>query len=473
MVTQLIRSIKILFNTLGWQLFAVIVSILIITIIVRFTFKAQNKTLIEKREIFVVSTLFLTMSGFYFAPISILTNVQLRYLLGPTFFATLALGIALYILSDHHKYARKILSAGLGIICIMLINLSKDYATQRFSFSAERQKTIQSFVKEQVAEWTPDSQVVLVLDKMPPGFTGGYNHWSTQYLRFITNRTDIIGLIGHNSWLKFNPIIKKYRDHGSEFWTTVDTPTGSRMARKQMIGIEKNRPTYIYVEQKDDSYVQYDQILVFENDKYQIFSADKNGLTLLSNKLFDFNEMCSVLGKKRDKTLIFGSPTVEPYVLSEHSNKSDVFYDGKTFHKFKPPKGKYVNIEMDISSFSSGEVLYSSYTEISPPMPFLWGKIAIYQVGPNTYRIGNSTIVEKNNRALINLQVFDKCGYMVNSSDGNASFHFGNYFTSARLIVGRGFKNRYWKGKFNSLKITITDHNDDSILLTTEDIKKY
>ena len=90
----------------------------------------------------------------------------------------------------------------------MLINVSKDYATKRFSFSAERQKTIQSFVKEKVAEWKPDSQVVLILDKMPPGFTGGYNHWSTRYLRYITNRTDIIGLIGQNSWLKYNPIIK-------------------------------------------------------------------------------------------------------------------------------------------------------------------------------------------------------------------------------------------------------------------------
>lgn len=473
MVTQLTRSIKIIFNTIGWQLVIVIASILVVALIVRLTLNAQNKTTIKKKEFLVLLFFFFTLSGLYFAPISILANVQLRYLVGPIFFSILALGVALYIICGVHKHARNFLIVGLCVICVLLINVSKDYATQRFSFSAERQKTIRSFVKEKVAEWKPDSQVILVLNKMPPGFTYGYNHWSTWHLRYITNRTDIIGLIGHNSWLKYNPIIKKYRDHGSEFWTTVETNTGRRMARKQMIGIEENRPTYIYVEQKDGSFVQYDQILVFENDKYQIFSADKNGLALLSNKLFDFKDMCSVLGKKRDTTLIFGSPTVEPYVPSEHFNKLEVLYDGKTFHKLKIPKWKYVNIEMDISSSSSGDIQYLPCTEVSPPMPFLWGAIAIYQVGPNTYRIGNSTIVEKNNSALINIKVFDKCGYLVNSSDGNASFSFGNFFSDSPLIVGRGFKNRYWKGKFNSLKITITDQNDDPIILTTEDIKRY
>jgi len=473
MVAQLMRSMKIFFATMGVQLFVVIVLILVITIIIKFTFSTQDKIPTKKKELIVLSVFFLTISALYFSPVSILGNVQIRYLLGPIFFATLALGVILYFLFGNHKYARIFFLAGLGIICLMMISVSRDYAKQRFSFSVERQKTIQSFVKDKVDEWEPEAQVVFVLDKMPPSFTSGFNHWSTWYLRYITNRTDLIGIIGHKSWLNYNPVIKKYREHGPEFWTTVKTKSGPRSVRKKMIGIEEKRPTYIYVEEKDGAFVQYNQILIFEDDKYQLFSADKNGLALVSKNPFDFYEMCSGIGEKKDTTLVFGSPVVEPYVPSEIFNKAGVVYDGRTSHKLKIPKGKRVNIEMDISSFSSDDAKYSSYTEVSPPMPFLWGKIAVYQVGPKIYRAGHSTIAEQDGRSLINIRVFDKCGYMVNSSNGNASVGFGDYFSGSPIVVGKGFKNRYWKGKFNALKATIIDQNNNSTVLTMEDIKKY
>ena len=115
-----------------------------------------------------------------------------------------------------------------------------------------------------------------------------------------------------------------------------------------MIGIEIGKPTYIYVEQNDGKFIQYNQLLSFEDEEYQVYYANEEGLTLQSRGLFEFIELCSALDGKADTTLVFGDPYIKSYQISNELVKSDIYYNGKGFDTITIPEGNYVNFELVI-----------------------------------------------------------------------------------------------------------------------------
>lgn len=215
-----------------------------------------------------------------------------------------------------------------------------------------------------------------------------------------------------------------------------------------MIGIEIGKPTYIYFEQIDGKFVQYDQLLVYEDEEYQVYSANEDGLYILSSGLFEFNKLCSALDGKVDTTLVFGKPYIKSYKIPVELIESNIYYSGNEFDTITIPEGNYVNLEFVISSEKNGaeNIPYSARTDIFPPMPFFWDKIALYQVSPDTYRLGESVVIEKNNVAAVCIKVIENCGCLVSPAIGQPTIMLGEYYTKAPLILGRGFKKRYWKG---------------------------
>lgn len=466
-ITQLNNGLKIIADTTGFQSLISIIILFVIACVVKYIFKRKTKAIYDEKNTLIVSLSFLLMSGLYFAPVSVLTQMKIRYLIGPIFFFSIAIGIAIFCIVRQNNYAKNILIFGLSAICFLFIDSSKDIGIQKFKHLVEKQKAIKGLCKEKSEAWKPDSQVIVICNKIPSGFTNGYNHWSTWFLRHISKRRDIIGLIGSQHWLDENPIISNYADHGEDFWSAEETKQGSRLERKRMVGIETGKPTYIYFEQNDGQFCQYNQLLIFVDEEYQIFSADEEGLNLLTRGLFEFNELCSVLDGKADTTIVFGDPKIKAYKIPRESDYSSVHYNGKGFDAIPIPEGNYAKLELVISSDKIGteNIPYSERTENFPPMPVYWEKLSLYQTSPNTYRIGKSNIFEKNNEAAMCIEVINNCGYMVNPSIGNPTIMLGKYYSKKPLILGRGPKKRYWKGTFKKIRIKVEDLFQRSIVL--------
>jgi hypothetical protein len=472
MISQFVFSAKMTFSTLGWKTICFFVFVVAGAIFVRLIFKVKNKSTNKKEGRLILSVLFFLISALFFAPVSILTQVYTRYLVAPLFFLNLAIGMALHFIVRKHSYARYFSIAGLSIMGLIMIGVSKDLSEKTFSSLLDCQKKIQSFVRDESSGWKPDSQIIFVLNKMPVGFTNGYNHWSTWYLRYISKRMDIIGLIGSKNWLNEDQIILEYSDYSSkDFFSVVEAQGKKKLQRKRMIGIEIGKPTYIYIEQVDGKYLKYDQILKFEDKEYKIYSANEKGINLLSSGQFEFTKLCSALDGNADTTLVFGKPHIESYKISDELAESNIYYSGKTFDTITIPEGKHVNLELVISSEKIGaeNISFSARTDIYPPMPFYWGKLWLYQISHNAYRIGNSNIFEKDNEASMCIEVINNCGYMINPSVGDPTIGLGEYYSNAPLILGRGYKNRYWKGTIKKLKIEVENHLQNTIVITKED----
>ena len=92
--------------------------------------------------------------------------------------------------------------------------------------------------------------------------TSGFNHWSTWYLRYMTGNRNILGLLGPVALVKRDPFVDRYRDHGGEY-TEV---TGGRWRRIPMIGLEIERPLFVYQQDESGKFEPFDYV-AFADDK--------------------------------------------------------------------------------------------------------------------------------------------------------------------------------------------------------------
>ena len=138
-------------------------------------------------------------AGLTFVPGLVVTNYATRYVvLSFLFLATAAVIIGLRILETLPP-SKPRLRVGVGVLFLVAIGSvvsghqlrSEQYG--RFLTSFEY---IEAIVARDGDDWAAGAQVVIALENTELSPTSGYNHWSTSYLRYLSGRSDITGLIG-------------------------------------------------------------------------------------------------------------------------------------------------------------------------------------------------------------------------------------------------------------------------------------
>lgn len=223
----------------------------------------------------------LVLSLLLFGPISVTTSIQKRYLVAPLTLLLIAMMLMLTrVLNPERRKARILL------VVLMLIFVSTNiyrswqgHDLYLGSFYVTHTE-VAGLVQSESATWPPMAQVVILLaaDRRNP--TDAFNHWSSWYLRLLSGRTDLIGLVGEVQEISRDPFVERYRDHGPEYWEVVE----GRSARIRMFGLEKQRALVVYKQQVTGAFEAIDEV-VFpgrrqQNRDWRVRTA--NGVSLLS-----------------------------------------------------------------------------------------------------------------------------------------------------------------------------------------------
>ena len=218
-------------------------------------------------------------------------------------------------------------------ICLLLVILVNGYLVfEKTNTTYFSRLNLQNFLSQNfqnvAKKWPEKSQVVVLWSKgdfVTP--TGGYNHWSTWYLKFISGRDDIIGLVWPQSSISRLPFVKKYKDHDSEYWEL----RGKRSSRIRMKGLEKDRPTFVYQIDEKGNFSLYDGV-VFMLEKPVFIQAGKS---LLEAEPYS-------PAKQRRNTFIWPYPKYDPSTTKNESGATQNAPKAQTAHFEKQSDTKYL-----------------------------------------------------------------------------------------------------------------------------------
>ena len=237
--------------------FVTILIIPIVHVFLNFKNLANYKSTNNKKLITII--LFsIFISALTFAPGSITTSISSRYLVAPVVFILIPIFL-IYIgfLRHANKTLRVLFSTFLAVVIFLnFTQLSQVKIDYLRGFKNPHNQIKDLVIRENGTWGDGDSQIILLTNRLGSSPTMGFNHWSSWYLRYLTQKPNIIGLVGSPQRVTRSPFVVKYRDHGSEYWEV----SHGRSKRIQMIGLEKSRKTFAYLQDEDGRFNKIDRI---------------------------------------------------------------------------------------------------------------------------------------------------------------------------------------------------------------------
>lgn len=136
-------------------------------------------------------------------------------------------------------FTNLIISISLIFIFIVFFKLNIIYANISKSYISNF-----NLVKKYLTtkQFSYNDQVLIITNDNFNFGTQSFNHWSSWFVRAITNNPNLIALIGPKYLIVNNAIhVSKYKDHGQEFWAIKNGVS----YRKKMFGLELDRKTHV------------------------------------------------------------------------------------------------------------------------------------------------------------------------------------------------------------------------------------
>ena len=163
-------------------------------------------------------------------------------------------------------------------------NFSTTYSLQNAKYGGllHYQPMLAHFVRDEKTNWPPGAQIVIA-SNIPGYFTGGYNHWSTGFLRSHTEDEAIVGVIGNEKWMMDagDPFVEFYRHHHRQYWKTVQRDGRPLSTRRKMVGLVKSLPTYAYrFDAVDGTAQRIHWLLVNASDSWSLYRMTDEGILL-------------------------------------------------------------------------------------------------------------------------------------------------------------------------------------------------
>ncbi|MEQ8701329.1 MAG: hypothetical protein RLT05_32805 [Bauldia litoralis] len=393
-------------------------------------------------------------AGAAFGPVSITTSFATRYDVPVFIFGALA------ILAPAGMLFRRLprpAATALGVLLVVLatsnMHVRVAVASSMHGASLKAHYRMARIVERDSMDWPASAQVVFMLSDPMTMTTGAFNHWSTWYIRGLAKRRDIIGLVGGEHWVSRGPFVAAYRDNGEEYWVIV----GGRSRRIKMIGLETDRPLFVYEMGKDrkrprartylfqsagrtmvvppgtrpdtaDVVYDLERALQLET-KFSVWPSDVPGIAHGADECdFDADPAVAVTG-------------------------TIVALDGQERVGLDLPveTGDCVDLTLRITP-ANRVAAAQPYSDTWPPMPMLGAGLSIYQ------REGGAVVDGlKHDRTLslphtdeeqeVILRIVGREGAWFHLTRDGRNHPLAARSLAAPITLGKGFKDRYWTGE--------------------------
>jgi hypothetical protein len=373
-----------------------------------------------------------------FGPGSVVTSYHARYLVLPFIFILAATILCLLVVVPPQATLATSLAA-LGML--LLIAGSAVSATTIRSDDLKpylaTHRQVQNIVADEAGQWDENAQVVVVLPPGAPVATFGFNHWSTWYLRSISGREDITGLVGQREWLATDPFVREYTDHAPEYWTVIQ----GRSMRVKMKGITHDRPLYVYEVTAGGTY-------------------DRRSVAFASAEDVNVVPPGAVPAKRSDGCVSGGDPLVWPVKAGTGpADEGDGDERTATWHlngedtrdvELRVAQGQPVSSKITLEA--SGAVGTDVFSETTPSMPFLSEDVAAYERrdGVALFDRGSRQswlFPRKDGRVEIWLDGVEGCFMLVRGADGEVRGSLSGGSVAGDWVLGGGFLDRSWPGR--------------------------
>jgi hypothetical protein len=133
------------------------------------------------------------------------------------------------------------------IISILFFQSQLGWQHEYFDGQILFQNKLEKLISDEAHRWKGrDAQLILLLDAMPRYGPGGYNHWTTGLVRFISQNDSLIAISGTKGDAKIDPFVEKWRIHGEEYWGVREQKGRKTGYRIRFKGLEESRTTFVY-----------------------------------------------------------------------------------------------------------------------------------------------------------------------------------------------------------------------------------
>jgi len=412
-------------------------------------------------EIFAFVAICVLSAALFFGPSSIVTQYTGRYAVAPFYMA--ALGLSVFITSysrgalTNWRMAPVLLYGALSVVALTSLVHGALATNWRLEpYLQGHQNVVNALSKR---DWTDNDQIYISLPRGQKATTFGLNHWSTWYLRIVTRNPNVIGVVGEMDFSQ--PIgnaelfVESYRDHGPEYWHIVD----GRSQRKQMIGLERGRPLFVFKPNKNGK-LKLAPAAIWDQKSLRVIEA---GQIPSGNDGEALPFTCEKAPVKKNLARLAHKP-VMPQVSELRTVKSNnLETDGKKISPLnvEPISNLFTVLRVRLESTNpidaGGIATFSSST---PPMPLRSRAIVVYEL-PDMFRVVDhfskrSWQVKRNIEQELEI-VMAGCQSQVAFLwlDGRPAGIVERPRFEGTWQVGGGFKNRFWRGALKEFSIQV------------------
>ncbi|MGD2132465.1 MAG: hypothetical protein PVI23_06695, partial [Maricaulaceae bacterium] len=399
----------------------------------------------------VFSAFWILAAALTFGPPLAITQTADRYFELPVLLTLLSIG-PLFAAAGLRFRTQGSVAIAFAACVIVLPWLNQSYASDHLAGRHRIARAIESQFDYLSRHWEEQAQIVIT----GPALAGeGFNHWSTGYLRHLSGRSDIIGLLGVSRDATRFPIVSRYTDHDDRYWATNQAGAAYRI---RMIGLEADRPTYSYRLDADLTLQPVGVTIAINDDDNSIYAAGY-GESFSAHSIDDdvLGELCALTERSMGGATLFGRLRFEQQAAS--AGLTNTFtVDGSSPVRVAPAvaddsalRGRFrlVPGEVDFGD--------SQFGERYPPTPILWRDgFQLWNTAPGEWQlqVGDSGQASTGEELYFEFEVHPGCLSMFRMNNaGLLAFTPGA--PAGEIELGRGFLDRSWRGDvFTSLNAT-------------------
>ncbi|MEQ9434964.1 hypothetical protein [Hyphomonas sp.] len=389
--------------------------------------------------------------GLAFGPSALAANFLDRYSIPVLIFTSLGLFAMVSILLSRMR-PRVLTGAGILLLLASAWNMSirSDWADRIHGRALHTHHMMSQIAQRDADSWPENSQIVFLLGNGEGVTTGGLNHWSTWYVRAISGREDLIGLVGFDKWAMNDPFVDIYRDHGPEYWNA------ERSGRFKMFGLERDRPTFVYYIKRGDEQANATPVAFPSESGFDVLTPGATLKSVRSGEAQNASVAGSFLWRPQPKGFVSREGCNGDLPATRQQGDVEVLSTaaGETYNlKATIPLGACFSLELaGLPALPvTGTVKMSDTT---PPMPLFGGAIAIYQKDKYYSVILRETgeevrIEHEADDQPFRIVVYGKAGRWSELYVGGFSYALPPSILHDGMLMGKGFLERAWAGELS------------------------
>ena len=430
-------------------LFALLIGAIVIEFVrVKRGGSAETTGDVTPRDLFILLACALLAAILVLGPSLVVTTYLPRYAWPAYLFGAFLLAAPLVWLSSRSGLSRRLTLTILT--CLILLNIVTTPQRRDFEFLRflKAHQIVVALTREAAPAWPADAQVVMLLPKSMASPSQGYNHWSTGYLRILSNHSEILALIGPDYRVSEDPFVEKWSRSGSDYWSDKN----GRLSRERMKGLEPDRPTFTYRYNAGKDALEPANLAFLKPSGARFFLAP--GQSLDGTQAFT-PAVCAT------EMPIFNWPITQsledfrtswtdkdlPWVVAEQ-----IIFDKSGPRELDTPVNLKVatRVRLTLTLSPDHEVAEDLPTSATfPPMPLRSPAINIYHKasGFHVTSTGSPSIVSSNPSDAIRLVGIEGCFYQVEV--GGKTYPLEIRSLNGKWTLGRGLMDRYWQGEID------------------------